>query len=96
MAFQTELPPPPPPPCPTSKSAKFPSDSFKKGIGIQEDPFLRAYKKCTGSPINGKLTSDGKTDRGRPKINVSVLYTDFQKRRRLERDTYWAVGFASR
>ncbi|KAG6748983.1 hypothetical protein NC652_032188 [Populus alba x Populus x berolinensis] len=67
--FRLKLPPlPPPPPCATSKSAKFPPDSSKKGIGIQEDPFLRAYKKCTGSPINGKLTSDGKTNRGRPKI----------------------------
>jgi hypothetical protein len=75
--FRLKLPPPPPP-C-ASKSTKFPSDyslqvpstpssSFKKGTRIQEDPFLRAYKKCTGSPINGKLTSDGKTDRGRPKI----------------------------
>ncbi|KAJ6678956.1 T22J18.15-RELATED [Salix purpurea] len=72
--FRLKLPPPPR----ASKSTRFPSDdnlqalstsssSFKKGIRIQEDPFLRAYKKCTRSPINGRLTRDGKADRGMPK-----------------------------
>ncbi|CAK7347389.1 unnamed protein product [Dovyalis caffra] len=45
-----------------------PSSSSKKAIRTQEDPFLRAYKKCAGYPINGKLSSDSKTDQGRPKI----------------------------
>ncbi|KAJ6675963.1 hypothetical protein OIU85_012054 [Salix viminalis] len=72
--FRLKLPPPPR----ASKSTRFPSDdnlqalstpssSFKKGFRIQEDPFWRAYKKCTRSPINGRLTRDGKADRGRPK-----------------------------
>ena len=54
---------PPPPPCSIQLPPKK-STSVKGLRWWQEDPFLAAYKECTKSGGNGKLSSDGRKNGG--------------------------------
>ncbi|XWS41739.1 hypothetical protein CRYUN_Cryun17cG0108900 [Craigia yunnanensis] len=54
---------PPPPPCSIQLPPKR-STSVKGLRWRQEDPFLAAYKECTKSGGNGKLSSEGRKNGG--------------------------------